>query len=139
VEITERHQFPDLERGRAALQGLVEAGVEIKLDDAGTGYGGFSYVQELPIGTLKIDKMFVDTLLREPSDPKREVLDAIIEFARVAELDVIAEGVETEGQVARLGEAGVFVIQGYVYAPPMPAENFMSWMNSRSSISAQVV
>jgi sensor c-di-GMP phosphodiesterase-like protein len=139
VEITERHQLPDLERGRIALQGLVEAGVEIQLDDSGTGFGGFSYVQELPIETLKIDKMFVDTLRREGSDPKREVLQAIIEFARAAELKVIAEGVETEGQVARLGEAGVFAIQGYVYAAPMSAENFIGWMKSRSSISTQLV
>jgi sensor c-di-GMP phosphodiesterase-like protein len=131
VEITERHQFPDLERGRAALRCLVDAGVEIKLDDAGTGYGGFSYVQKLPITTLKIDKMFVDTLRTESEDPRREVLRAIIEFARVAALEVIAEGVVTEDQVARLRDAGVYAIQGFVYAQPMPVEEFIRWTESR--------
>jgi sensor c-di-GMP phosphodiesterase-like protein len=132
VEITERHQFSDLGRGRAALQLLVDAGIEIKLDDAGTGFGGFSYVQELPITTMKIDKMFIDTLRQEmTADPKRAVLQAIIEFARAADLDLIAEGVETEEQVSRLSLAGVFAIQGFVYSRPMPAEEFIRWMNAR--------
>jgi sensor c-di-GMP phosphodiesterase-like protein len=125
VEISERHQISDFERGRVALQCLVDAGVEIKLDDAGTGFGGFSYVQELPIKTLKIDKMFIDTLRKESADPKREVLQAIIKFARAATLEVIAEGVETEDQVAHLRDAGVHAIQGFVYARPMPVEEFI--------------
>jgi EAL domain-containing protein (putative c-di-GMP-specific phosphodiesterase class I) len=133
LEITERYQFSDLEQGRIALQCLVDAGIEIKLDDAGTGYGGFSYVQELPIETLKIDKMFIDTLRMgtERDDPKRHVLHAIIGFAKATKLDVIAEGVETEDQVARLRNAGVYAIQGYVYARPMPAEEFLQWMQAR--------
>jgi sensor c-di-GMP phosphodiesterase-like protein len=132
VEITERHQFSDLDRGRAALQRLVDAGVEIKLDDAGTGFGGFSYVQELPITTLKIDKMFIDTLRQEKqADPKRAVLQAIIDFAKAANLHIIAEGVETEEQVSHLSLAGVFAIQGFVYSQPMPAEEFIRWMNAR--------
>jgi sensor c-di-GMP phosphodiesterase-like protein len=131
VEITERHQFSDLEQGRIALERLVKAGIEIKLDDAGTGFGGFSYVQELPIGTLKIAKMFVDTLQREAGDPKREVLFAIIEFAKAAKLKVIAEGVETQEQVALLRDAGVYAIQGYIYARPMPIEEFIQWIKAR--------
>jgi EAL domain-containing protein (putative c-di-GMP-specific phosphodiesterase class I) len=131
VEITERHQFPDLDRGRTALQSLVDAGVRIDLDDAGTGYGGFSYIQELPITTLKIDKMFIDTLREDRTDPKRAVLYAIIEFAKTANLHIIAEGVETAEQAGDLGLAGVFAIQGFVYSRPMPAEEFMRWMNGR--------
>jgi len=131
VEITERHQFTDLERGRVALQTLVDAGIEISLDDAGTGFGGFSYVQELPIETLKIDKMFIDTLGRESVDPKRGVLQAIIEFVRAASLEITAEGVETKEQVARLKEAGVYAMQGYVFARPMPIEEFIRWMEAR--------
>lgn len=132
VEITERHQFPDLGRGRAALQCLVDAGVEIKLDDAGTGFGGFSYIQELPITTLKIDKMFIDTLRQEKTaDPKRAVLQAIIDFANAANLHIIAEGVETEEQVRCLSLAGVIAIQGFVYSRPMPAEEFVRWMAAR--------
>jgi sensor c-di-GMP phosphodiesterase-like protein len=128
VEITERHQFADLERGRIALRRLVDAGIKVELDDAGTGFGGFAYVQELPFSTLKIDKMFIDTLRKERADPKRDVLHAIIEFATVAGLEMIAEGVETNEQVAQLEAAGVYAIQGFVYARPMPAEEFVRWL-----------
>jgi len=98
----------------------------LKLDDAGTGYGGFSYVQELGIDTLKIDKMFVDTI--NSDDVKRSVLDAIIAFADSSELKTIAEGVEDFAQVNYLAERGVYAIQGYVYAKPMPVEDLAKWV-----------
>lgn len=126
VEITERHKFSDLARGKEALSRLSEAGIGIELDDAGTGFGGFLYVQELPIHTLKIDKMFIDTLLVE-GDAKKGVLEAIIEFAKASGLNTVAEGVETQEQVEHLKRRGVFAIQGYVYARPMPAEEFIRW------------
>jgi sensor c-di-GMP phosphodiesterase-like protein len=127
VEVTERRQLDDLPEGRKRLQRLVDAGISIKIDDAGTGFGGFSYVQELPVHTLKIDKMFVDTL-RSHDDAKRPVLDAIIDFARHSGLDTIAEGVETQDQVDQLLKSGVHAIQGYVYARPMPAEQLRKWI-----------
>lgn len=130
VEITERRQFKDLERGRQVLGKLVARGIEVKLDDAGTGFGGFSYVQELPISTLKIDKMFVDTL-RNGGDAKRQVLDAIVHFAHTSGLQTIAEGVETPEQVTQLVAMGVFAIQGYVYAKPMKSDDFIAWMAAR--------
>ena len=130
VEITERHQFPDLARGRSALAKLVEAGICIELDDAGTGYGGFVYVQELPIRTMKIDKMFVDTV-QTKSDAKTRVLEAIIEFAKTSRLETIAEGVETQEQVDHLRMREVYAIQGYVYARPMPAVEFIEWLAAR--------
>ena len=71
------------------------------------------------------------TFRNESADPKREVLHAVIEFARVATLDVIAEGVETQDQIASLRDAGVYAIQGFVYAPPMSAEEFLRWVKAR--------
>lgn len=130
IEITERRQFKNLPEARRALSCIVDAGIKIELDDAGTGFGGFSYIQELPISTLKIDKMFVDALLAT-GDMKRSVLDSIIEFAKSAQLDMVAEGVEQQEQVDRLREAGVYAIQGYVYAHPMSAKDFMRWMADR--------
>jgi len=127
VEITERSPFTDLAAGRDRLLCLTDVGIDIKIDDAGTGFGGFSYVQELPVSTLKIDKIFIDTL-RAQDDAKRPVLDAIIRFARESGLSTIAEGVEANEQVDYLVKAGVHAIQGYVYARPMPAERLMSWM-----------
>jgi sensor c-di-GMP phosphodiesterase-like protein len=127
VEITERRQLTDLAEARSHLLCLANAGIDIKIDDAGTGFGGFSYVQELPVSTLKIDKMFVDTL-RVEGDAKRPVLDAIIHFAKKSGLSMIAEGVETNEQVDYLVKAGVYAIQGYVYSRPMPVEKLMRWV-----------
>ena len=127
VEITERRQLANLAEARSRLLCLANAGIDIKIDDAGTGFGGFSYVQELPVSTLKIDKMFVDTL-RTQCDAKRPVLDAIIHFAKASGLSTIAEGVETNQQVDDLVKAGVHAIQGYVYSRPMSAEKLVSWM-----------
>lgn len=132
VEITERQGLSDLQEGRRRLSRLAAAGIDIKIDDAGTGFGGFSYVQELPISTLKIDRMFVDTL-RAQGDAKRPVLDAIIHFAQTSGLGLIAEGVETQAQVSYLANAGVQAIQGFVYARPMPVDQFISWIEARGA------
>lgn len=126
IEITERMQIDDLEEARRYLEDFYRTGIELKLDDAGTGYGGFSYIQELAISTLKIDKMFVDTIASD--DVKGSVLESIISFAKASNLEMIAEGVENERQVQYLKERGVFYIQGYVYAKPMPLAEFQAWL-----------
>ncbi|MCP4494990.1 MAG: cyclic diguanylate phosphodiesterase [Gammaproteobacteria bacterium] len=130
LEITERMQIDNLELARNHLEKFYQAGIELKLDDAGTGYGGFSYIQELGISTLKIDKMFIDTIGLE--DIKSPVLESIISFAKSSGLKLIAEGVESENQKQYLKEHGVYMIQGYVYAKPMSAEAFIPWMASRT-------
>jgi sensor c-di-GMP phosphodiesterase-like protein len=133
VEITERRKLADLAEGRRHLLVLSGAGVDVKIDDAGTGFGGFSYVQELPVSTLKIDKMFIDTL-RAGGDAKRSVLDAIIKFAMTSGLETIAEGVETVEQIEQLVALGVHAIQGYVYARPMPASELMKWIEAGGAL-----
>ncbi len=126
IEITERMRIPDLQQARSHLDNFYKDGIKLKLDDAGTGYGGFSYIQELGISTLKIDKMFIDTIASD--DFKVSVLESIIAFAKASELDMIAEGVEDENQVAYLKERDVFFIQGYVYAKPMPINELIDWL-----------
>ncbi|MFA0350418.1 EAL domain-containing protein, partial [Vibrio sp. 10N.222.55.C6] len=106
LEITERLEISDLERAKSTLKHFYQYGINLKLDDAGTGYGGFSYVQELGIDTLKIDKMFVDTI--ETTDVKTSVLDAIISFIQTSNLKAIAEGVETKEQVEYLKQRGIY-------------------------------
>ncbi|MFA0703808.1 EAL domain-containing protein, partial [Vibrio sp. 10N.222.48.A8] len=95
---------------------------------------GFSYVQELGIDTLKIDKMFVDTI--ETTDVKTSVLDAIISFIQTSNLKAIAEGVETKEQVEYLKQRGIYQIQGYIYAKPMPLEQFQQWLSNFSETSS---
>ncbi|MCW8999024.1 MAG: EAL domain-containing protein, partial [Kangiellaceae bacterium] len=123
LEITERNEIKNLSLAKRVIKQFVDNGIELKLDDAGTGYGGFSYVQELGISTLKIDKMFVDTILYQ-EDVKKNVLDAIISFANSSGLSIIAEGVEKQNQVDYLESKGVHFIQGYAYSKPVSCEVF---------------
>ena len=126
LEITERNKIPNLQTARRYLELLYAQGIPLKIDDAGTGYGGFSYVQELGVAALKIDKMFIDTIGTD--DYKRPILDAIVAFARTSRLTVIAEGVETREQVEYLAKQGVHLIQGFFYAKPMPIQELMTWL-----------
>lgn len=110
----------------AEIAALQERGYHFKLDDFGTGYGGFAYLQRLGIRQIKIDKMFVDTIGTD--DLKRSVLDATIAFGLKSGMEMIAEGVETQEQVDYLYRHGVHLIQGYVYAKPMPLSKLKIWL-----------
>lgn len=121
-EITERKQFEDLTIASEVIQYLKAQGIDIKLDDAGTGYGGFSYIQELNLRSLKIDKMFVENI--GTTDIKLSLLDSIIAFGKQAGMEMIAEGVETKEQSDYLVERDVYLQQGYYFGMPMNAEEF---------------
>lgn len=126
LEITERLPIVDMARARAMLDRIYALGIHLKLDDAGTGYGCFSYVQHLGISTLKVDKMFVDTIGQEMNF-NGKTLDAIISFAHESNLEMIAEGVETQEQLAYLCARGVQLIQGYIYSKPLTADGFFKY------------
>lgn len=107
------------------LRHLHTAGVMIALDDFGTGYSSLSYLQRLPIGTLKIDKSFINNLILDDGAPGSEpMVKAIIAMAKSLSLEVIAEGVETQGQYRELEKLGCDVIQGYLISRPLPAAEF---------------
>lgn len=125
-ELTERKPITDIETAIAEIGALQHQGYHFKLDDFGTGYGGFAYLQRLGIRQIKIDKMFVDTIGTD--DLKRSVLDATIAFGRESGMEMIAEGVEHQAQVDYLGQRGVHLIQGYVYAPPMALTKLKIWL-----------
>lgn len=125
LEITERQPITDLAKARAMLDKFYAIDVDLKLDDAGMGYGGFSYVQNLGISTLKIDKAFIDTIgVKDNFNEK--TLDAIISFAKKSGLSVIAEGVETESQISYLKVQGVDLVQGYFFSKPLEAKDFFN-------------
>ncbi len=127
LEITERRKVRNLKLARDVLERFYQIGIKLKLDDAGTGYGSFSYIQELGISTLKIDKMFVDAIMNV-RDVKNPILGAIISFAKSSHIDAIAEGVETEFQLEYLKSQGVFHMQGFLFSKPLPVEEFMDWL-----------
>ncbi|WET40843.1 biofilm formation regulator HmsP [Citrobacter enshiensis] len=122
LEVTESRRIDDPHAAVAILRPLRNAGVRIALDDFGMGYAGLRQLQHmksLPVDVLKIDKMFVDGL---PED--NSMVTAIILMARSLNLQMIAEGVETEAQRDWLAQAGVEVAQGFLFARPVPAEVF---------------
>lgn len=122
LEVTESRRIDDPNAAVAILRPLRNAGVRIALDDFGMGYAGLRQLQHmksLPIDVLKIDKMFVDGL---PED--NSMISAIILLARSLNLQMVAEGVETEAQREWLAKAGVEIAQGFLYARAVPAETF---------------
>lgn len=105
------------------LRQLSQNGIRIAIDDFGTGYSSLSYLKRYPINTIKIDRSFVGDVNSDPEDA--EIVKAILAMARSLKLDVIAEGVETKKQEKFLRDAGCQYVQGFYYAKPCPAEEFM--------------
>jgi diguanylate cyclase (GGDEF)-like protein len=104
----------------AALRVLNEAGVRIALDDFGTGYASLVHLKEIPVDILKIDRSFVAGLL-SPGDQSEEIVRAVLALGHGLKKTVVAEGVETVEQLARLRELGCDFAQGYLFGRPAPA------------------
>lgn len=120
VEITEGVVLRDVDQVTRSLGQLRDLGVTVAIDDFGTGYSSLAYLRALPIDKLKIDKSF---LRGTPEDPDACALVAeIIQLAHVLKLEVVAEGVEQEGQAAFLRGAGCEHIQGFLFSPALPEE-----------------
>jgi diguanylate cyclase (GGDEF)-like protein len=125
LELTETVLLEDLTIAEPVLNDLAAFGVGIHIDDFGTGYSSLSYLAQLPVQTLKIDQAFIAQL----SDPKAntKVIEAIIALGKAMELEVIAEGVETDQQYAIVRRLGCDIAQGYFIAKPMPADQLRQW------------
>jgi len=125
LELTETVLLEDLTIAQPVLDDLASYGVGIHIDDFGTGYSSLSYLAQLPVQTLKIDRTFIAQL----SDPKAntKVVEAIIALGKAMELEVVAEGVETDQQYAIVRRLGCDLVQGYFIARPMPADQLRTW------------
>lgn len=122
LEITEGMLFVDVEQTIQTMRHLKQIGVLFSLDDFGTGYSSLQYLKRLPLDQLKIDQSFVRDLVDDASD--RAIVRTIITLAESLHLDVIAEGVETEGQRALLLKKGCTQFQGYLFSKPIPIDQF---------------
>jgi diguanylate cyclase (GGDEF)-like protein/PAS domain S-box-containing protein len=122
VEITESTAMQNAELSLTIMRRLREMGVRISIDDFGTGYSSLSYLKRFPIDTVKIDQGFVRDLGAGSSDGA--IISAVISMARALKLRVVAEGVETEEQLAFLQREQCAEIQGFLYSRPVCAEEF---------------
>ena len=121
VELTESVVLRDTERVNEALSHLRTLGVTVALDDFGTGYSSLSYLKRLPLDKLKIDRSFVGSLDIEANDAA--IVTAVIALGHSLNLDVVAEGVETDRVLRLLRNLGCKEGQGYYYSPPLPVED----------------
>lgn len=120
LEITESIIMKNSEATQEQLYGLRALGVRVQMDDFGTGYSSLRYLHLFPFDTIKIDRSFIGEL--ENNGSSREIVQTILTLSRYLDLDVIAEGVETEAQLTVLRELGCDLAQGYLFAPPLNAE-----------------
>ncbi|HUF18677.1 MAG TPA: EAL domain-containing protein, partial [Thermoanaerobaculia bacterium] len=117
LEITETNAMHDAENSIRTLFELKELGVRISMDDFGTGYSSLSYLKRFPIDVLKLDQSFVRDITSSPGDGA--IATAVIAMAHSLSLEVVAEGVETRGQLAFLRERLCDRIQGFYFSPPL--------------------
>jgi diguanylate cyclase (GGDEF)-like protein len=129
-ELTESVIMDKPEQCAAVFAALRKIGVRVAMDDFGTGYSSLAYLRRLPIDVLKIDRSFVANADRDGGDG--EIVRMIISLAQAFELEVVAEGVETESQAAFLRACGCTTAQGYLYSKPRCAAELETWMEERA-------
>ncbi len=136
LEMTETSILQDTEATIATMDRLKEVGIFLALDDFGTGYSSLSQLKRLPLDNLKLDQSFVRGLPHEPDD--LAICTAVIAMGKALGLKVIAEGVETQEQLNMLRQLNCDVGQGYLFARPMPAPQFLEFMqrHGRSQVTA---
>jgi diguanylate cyclase (GGDEF)-like protein/PAS domain S-box-containing protein len=131
VEITESVLMKHSEVASTILNALRDKGVRVSVDDFGTGYSSLSYLRKFPLDALKIDQSFVRQITPKPADAG--IVSAIISMGQGLNLQVIAEGVETDQDLAFLKAHNCDEAQGYLFSRPLPANELMSWLDSYRS------
>jgi len=121
IEITESLLMDSLDEAISKLNKSKKLGFNLALDDFGTGYSSLTYLRKLPVETIKIDKSFIDMI--ENDIPGAKMIGAIINMANAINMTVVAEGVETERQLAYLVKEGCSCVQGYFFSKPLKEQD----------------
>lgn len=129
LEITESAFIDNPELAAIILEQLRELGVGLSLDDFGTGYSSLSNLYRFPVNTLKIDRSFINRIDRQQDG--LEIVRIIVMLGQTLRIDVVAEGIETEAQLALLQQVQCQCGQGYFFSKPLPADRATAWIQSR--------
>jgi diguanylate cyclase (GGDEF)-like protein/PAS domain S-box-containing protein len=121
LELTESTLMMDVDKGIEVLNEIKKRGIFISIDDFGTGYSSLGYLKRFPIDRIKVDRMFIDSVITDEDDAA--IVSATIGMAKSLRMKSIAEGVETEDQLAYLKELGCNEMQGFLFSKPLPADD----------------
>lgn len=136
LELTETVLMKDAEPTIAVLHALKDAGVKLAIDDFGTGYSSLSYLTRLPIDNLKIDRSFVTDVTTDTNNAT--IVSAVIGMGKSLDLNVIAEGIETQEQLALLRSHNCAEGQGFYFSRPVPATDFVALLGNGASNRSQL-
>jgi diguanylate cyclase (GGDEF)-like protein/PAS domain S-box-containing protein len=131
VELTETHLLADFERANLVLTALRERGISVAVDDFGTGYSSMGYLRQLDIDAIKIDRMFVARVVDIGYD--RTIVEVLVQLGLTLNLDIVAEGVETQEQLDFVRSRNCTRAQGYHIAMPMPLGDLDTWLDAQST------
>jgi diguanylate cyclase len=126
LEVTETSLMADPVRATSSLQEMHRAGVHVSIDDFGSGQTSLGILASLPITELKIDRSFIQDINSNPAN--EAIVRSMVELGHQLELVVVAEGVETKRELAAVLASGCDLVQGYLYARPMPLEALSTWL-----------
>jgi diguanylate cyclase (GGDEF)-like protein/PAS domain S-box-containing protein len=132
VEITESALIESGDAATATLNGLREAGLQLHMDDFGSGYSSLSYLHRLPFEWLKIDRCFIMEM--HTNDAKKPIVQAIVTLGHLLGMKVAAEGVETSADVEYLRELGCDFLQGFFFSRPLPAEQIAAYVRRTNQL-----
>lgn len=125
LEVTESVEMGNIQNHIQQLQSIKDLGFSLAIDDFGTGFSSLSYLQQMPIDCLKIDRSFIQVVTQSAG---ANIVQMVLQLARALELKVVAEGAETLEQVQALEALGCDQVQGYYFAKPMPLDDLVLWL-----------
>jgi EAL domain-containing protein (putative c-di-GMP-specific phosphodiesterase class I) len=134
LEITESLLLDTDDDMLERLVSLKALGVRLLLDDFGTGYSSLAYLKRFPMDVLKIDRSFIDGMGTD--DENCAIVEAIIRMARALDLEVVAEGLESEQQLQELRRLGCHCVQGFVVSPPLASDDVERFLQEQLAVSA---
>lgn len=132
LEITESVVMNDLEQAMEKLAALRALGIRVALDDFGTGYSSLTYLQQLPLDVIKVDQAFVRVI--DGKKNRGDIVETVVALAHTLDMQVVAEGVETEDQALILSQSGCDVLQGYLISRPLSPDAAKAWLRGKNAI-----